>query len=50
MKDIVELGIRRYSEVYQKEMDDLGLSLYQKYSCKDICRLLNWEKEDFFPL
>ena len=45
MKDIVELGIRRYSEVYQKEMDDLGLSLYQKYSSKDICRLLNWEKD-----
>lgn len=46
MKDIVELGIRRYSEVYQKEMDDLGLSLYQKYSRKDICRLLNWEKDE----
>ena len=46
MEDIVELGIRRYSEVYKKEMDDLGLSLYQKYSRKDICRLLNWEKDE----
>ena len=27
-------------------MDDLGLSLYQKYSRKDICRLLNWEKDE----
>ena len=30
---------------YFKETDDNNLVLYQKYSRKDVCRILNWEKD-----
>lgn len=46
MTDLIELGLRRYKDMYQGKEDDLGLALYQKYSRKDVCRLLNWERDD----
>lgn len=46
MKDLIELGLRKYQDMYCGLQDDLGLALYQKYSRKDVCRILNWEKDD----
>jgi hypothetical protein len=33
-------------EDYYKNHDEDNLVLYQKYSRKDVCRLLNWERDD----
>ena len=46
MNDLIELGLRRYQDLYKANQDDLGLALYQKYSRKDVCRILNWERDD----
>lgn len=43
--DILEFGMMRYQDMFF-DADDDGLVLYQKYSRKDVCRILNWEKDD----
>ena len=45
MRDLVEYGIARNKEYYSHPDED-NLVLYQKYSRKDVCRLLNWERDD----
>ena len=45
LKDIVMYGMLRYQDYYS-DADIDNLVLYQKYSRKDICRILNWEKDD----
>jgi superfamily II DNA or RNA helicase len=42
--DIIEFGLLRYDDKYANS--EAGLVLYEKYSRKDVCRLLNWEKDD----
>lgn len=46
MNDLINLGICRYRDIYAENQDEMGLSLYQKYSRKDVCRILNWERDD----
>lgn len=46
LKDLIELGIRRYIDIYEPTQDATGLALYQKYSRKDVCRILNWEQDE----
>lgn len=46
IKALIELGLRRYQDLYRLNADNTGLALYQKYSRKDVCRLLNWERDD----
>jgi hypothetical protein len=45
MSNLIAYGIRRYEDSYQNHDED-NLVLYQKYSRKDVCRLLNWEHDD----
>lgn len=45
LKNLIEYGLRKYSDCYS-EHDEDNLVLYEKYSRKDVCRLLNWEKDD----
>lgn len=45
VRDLVAFGMARYNEYY-KDVDEDNLVLYQKYSRKDVCRILNWEKDD----
>lgn len=45
MKDILRYGIAKYEEEYY-DSDESNLQLYQKYSRRDICRLLNWGKDE----
>lgn len=45
MRDIVAYGLARYEDYYS-ESDEDNLVLYQKYSRKDICRILDWDKDD----
>jgi superfamily II DNA or RNA helicase len=42
--DLIDFGLARYREKYAN--DDHGLTLYEKYTRKDVCRLLNWEKDN----
>ena len=42
---MVEYGIARYQDMYGNH-DENNLVLYQKYSRKDVCRILNWAKDD----
>lgn len=44
VEDIVAFGLRRYKERYFGASD--GLKLYQKYTRKDACRLLDWKQDD----
>lgn len=46
VKELIELGLRRYNDLYYPDLDKTGFALYQKYSRKDVCRLLNWERDD----
>ncbi len=45
LESLIEYGIRRYKDMYSNH-DDNNLVLYQKYSRKDVCRILNWAKDD----
>lgn len=42
---LIEYGLKRYHDIYAKHDED-NLVLYEKYSRKDVCRLLNWEHDD----
>ena len=43
--DLIHFGLARYSDNYS-DTDEDNLVLYQKYSRRDVCRILNWEKDD----
>lgn len=45
LQTLIEYGIRRYKDMYSNH-DENNLVLYQKYSRKDVCRILNWAKDD----
>lgn len=45
LKNLIAYGLRKYEDCY-KQHDEDNLVLYQKYSRKDVCRILNWEKDD----
>ena len=45
LQDLINYGLRKYEDCYF-EHDEDNLVLYEKYSRKDICRILNWEKDD----
>ena len=42
-EDVVNFALLRYQHVYQSKN---SLKLYEKYSRKDVCRLLNWPHDD----
>ncbi len=45
LETLLDYGIRRYRDMYS-DHDENNLVLYQKYSRKDVCRILNWAKDD----
>ena len=46
VEELIELGLYRYSKYYGKCYKNSSLQLYQKYSYEDVCRLLEWEKNE----
>ncbi len=44
-KDLIDYGLMRNREWFS-DVDEDGLVLYQKYSRRDICRILDWERDD----
>lgn len=45
VRDVLDTGLMRYRDYYLNADED-NLVLYQKYSRRDVCRILNWEKDD----
>lgn len=46
INDLVELGIKRYKDIYYSDNDRRDeFVLYKKYSRRDVCLLLNWGKD-----
>lgn len=45
LKNLIEYGKLRYKDLYSRH-DDNNMVLYQKYSRKDVCRLMNWDKDE----
>lgn len=43
LSDSIEYSIYSYNKLFNKEKFQNGFVLYQKYSRKDVCRILNWE-------
>lgn len=46
LSDIVNYSKAIFTLAYSKENYIGGFLLYQKYSRKDVCRILNWEKDE----
>lgn len=46
MNDVIEYALKKYEDYYQNNNNKSNLSLYEKYSRKDVCRLLNWPHDD----
>ncbi len=45
LQDSISYSIHEFNNKFKKELYKDGLILYNKYSRKDVCRLLNWEKD-----
>ena len=45
LQNLIEYGFMRYKDMYTKH-DENNLVLYEKYSRKDVCRLMNWDKDE----
>lgn len=45
MQDLIQYGFLRFEDMYS-EADEDNLVLYQKYSRRDVCRILDWERDD----
>lgn len=44
--DLLSLGLSKYNDMYQGKVDKSGFVLYEKYSRKEVCRILNWEQDE----
>ena len=45
LQNLVTYGLKKYKDIY-RDHDEDNLVLYEKYSRKDVCRILNWERDD----
>ena len=45
LENLIEYGMLRYNDIY-KNHDKNNMVLYEKYSRKDVCRLMNWDKDE----
>lgn len=46
LKELVEFGINRYERDFSNTYRNTNFVLYQKYTYEDVCRLLNWERNE----
>ncbi|MFA9378281.1 MAG: DUF3427 domain-containing protein [Lachnotalea sp.] len=46
IKDTINYSINKYKSTYNFENFRDGFLLYEKYSRKDVCRILNWDKDE----
>lgn len=46
IEDLVQLGLMRYKDIYANSKNSRGVFvLYEKYSRRDVCHLLNWGRD-----
>lgn len=45
LENLVKYGMMRYKDMYSNH-DENNLVLYGKYSRKDVCRLMNWDRDE----
>jgi len=46
LKDMLIYAYHKFSQSFSLDKYKNGFSLYEKYSRKDVCRILNWEKNE----
>jgi hypothetical protein len=46
IQQMLQYGLKRYETLYSERYKNTDLKLYQKYTYEDVCRLLNWEKNE----
>ena len=46
VKELIDFGLNRYKKIYKNRYKDTNFSLYEKYTYEDVCRLLEWEKNE----
>lgn len=46
LKDVIKYSLLKYEEEYSDYYDNTNLVLYEKYSRRDVCRLLNWSNDE----
>ena len=46
LQEIIDFGIYRYHRDYSKNYSGTSFNLYKKYTYRDVCWLLNWNKEE----
>lgn len=46
INEIIDFGINRYNQIYSKRYNKSNLTIYQKYTYEDVCRLLNWKNNE----
>lgn len=46
LNDLIEYSLRKYEDTYKDRDCSVNLVLYEKYSRRDVCRLLNWPHDD----
>lgn len=44
--DVIDYALLNYEDKYKQQTENVNLKLYAKYSRKDTCRLLNWNKDE----
>ena len=45
LNNLIAYGLKKYEDFYNDHDGD-NFVLHQKYSRKDVCRILNWERDD----
>ena len=46
LNDVIDYSLQVYEDNYSNRYNETNLSLYKKYSRKDVCRLLNWDGDE----
>lgn len=46
LNDILDYTLLNWQDNYSEHYENTNLSLYQKYTRVDVCRLLNWDKDE----
>ena len=46
LNDVIKYSLLKYEEEYSDYYDNTNLVLYEKYSRRDVCRLLNWSNDE----
>lgn len=45
-QEVLDFGLRRFHREYQNHYGDSTFCLYKKYTYEDVCRLLEWERNE----